>query len=93
MYYTCDSEVSDDTRELIEQRLASARRRRVTIAPQSDNVRHRASVHDMDISSVQHPSSSHASNGDGSTHGLTPTCRELVGGQSHNTSYFLIFFS
>jgi len=80
-----DSDVSEDTRELIEQDLASARRRRVTIAPKSDSVRDRTSVHDMDISSVRYPSLHDASIGDASTHdGLTLTCRELVGDQSHN---------
>jgi len=85
MDYTSDSDDSDDTRELIEQGLASARRRRVTITPQSDNVRDRASVHDMDISSVRHPSSRDASNGDAPIHSLTPTCRGPVGGQVHNS--------
>jgi len=38
----------------------------------------------MDIPSVRHPSWHDASIGDASTHGLTPTCTETVGGQIHN---------
>jgi len=84
MDYTSDSDVSENTRELVSQGLASVKRKRLNIASQSESVRERPSVSNMGISSVRHPLRRKESNGDISTHGLDPTYREIVNGQNHN---------
>jgi len=55
MEYTSDSDVSDDTRDLISQGLASARRKRSNVRSNLDSVTQRRLVPNTDISSVRHP--------------------------------------
>jgi len=52
MEYTSDSDFGEDTRDLVSQGLASVKRKRRTVAAQSDGVRERFSDPNMDISSV-----------------------------------------
>jgi len=78
MDYTSDSDVSENTRELVSQGLASVNRKRLNIASQSDSVRERPLVSNMDISSVRHHLRRRESNGDTSTHGLTQHIEKLL---------------
>jgi len=78
MEYTSDSDVSEETRDLVSQGLASVNRKRITVAVQSDGVRERFLDSNMDIPSVQHPSWRGALNGDTLTHGLGTTGIETV---------------
>jgi len=55
MEYTSDSDVSDDTRELVSQGLASARRKRSNVRSNIDSVTQRRLVLNTDTSSVRHP--------------------------------------
>jgi len=73
MEYTSDSDLSEDTRDLVSQGLASVKRKRRTVTAQPESVRDRFSDSNMDISSVRHPSWRGISNGETSTHGLATT--------------------
>jgi len=84
MEFTSDSDVSDDTRDLVRQGLASVRRKRTTVALQPERLRERLSVPNMDTYSIRHPLCQGGSTGATSTHGLYPTDREFVKGQNHN---------
>jgi len=70
MDYTSDSDVSDGTRELVRQGLASVRRKRTTIALQPDRVYERFPVPNMDNYNIRHPLCQDWINGAASTHGL-----------------------
>jgi len=85
MEYTSDSDLSEGTRDLVSQGLASVKRKWRAIASQQEGVRERLSDSNMDISSVRHPSWREASIGDTSTHGLATTGRETVISQNYNT--------
>jgi len=84
MEYTSDSEVSDDTKELLQQGLATVKRKRVTVALQSERLRERPLVPNMDISHIRRPLCPDGLNGATSTHGLTPVERRLSNGQNYN---------
>jgi len=85
MEYTSDSDVSDDTRELVRQGLATVKRKRVTIALQPERLRERLSVSNMDTSHIRHPLCQDGLIGANSIHGLNPADREIANGQNHNT--------
>jgi len=86
MDYTGDSDIREDTRDLVCQGLASVKRKRVITASQSERIRERISVPNMDNSNVRHPLWREALIGDTSTHGLTSTGRGIVNGQNHNSA-------
>jgi len=52
MDYTSDSDINDNTRDLVSQGLASARRKRFSMASQVERIRDRVSVPNMDTSNV-----------------------------------------
>jgi len=55
MKYTSDSDVSDGTRDLVRQGLASVKRKRVVVALQPEHPSERLSVSNMDTSHILHP--------------------------------------
>jgi len=55
MDYISDSDISEDTRDLVCQGLASVKHKRVITASQSERIRERISVPNMDTSNVWHP--------------------------------------
>jgi len=69
MDYTSDSDLSDDTRELVHQGLASARRKRRVNIVTMPGVQDRISGSIMDTPNVRHPLRQEASVGDTSIHG------------------------
>jgi len=85
MEYTSDSDLSEDTQDLVIQGFASVKRKQRIVTAQSDGVRERFPDSNMDISSVRHPSWRGVSIGDTSTHGLATTGIETVISQNHNT--------
>jgi len=93
MEYTSDSDVSEDTRDLVRQGLASVKRKRVTIALQPERLRERLSVPNMAISSIRHPLWQDGSIGAISTHGLNPADREFINGQNHNNVSIDVVYS
>jgi len=88
MEYTSDSDLSDDTRELVSRGLASVRRKRRMPTTQSDDVHERFLVSNMDTSSVRHPSRRGVSFGDTSIHGLAVADVETANSQNHNIVRF-----
>jgi len=54
--YTSDSDLSDETRELVNRGLASVKRKRRTSTAQLDDARGRFMDSNMDTSNVRHPS-------------------------------------
>jgi len=84
MDFTSDSDLSDDTRELVNEGLASVKRKRRITAAQSDGVQERFLDSNMDTSNVRHPSRRGASIGDTSTHGLAAAGVETAHSQNHN---------
>jgi len=85
MDYTSDSDVSDDTRDLVMQGLASVRRKRTTTALQSDRVYERFPVPNMDNYNIRHPLYQEGINGASSTHGLNMVAKESGIGQNRNS--------
>jgi len=84
MEYTSDSDVSDDTRKLVRQGLASVKRKRVATALRPEGTRERLSVSNMDTSQLRHPLRQDSTSGATSTHGLNLTERKTSQGQNHN---------
>jgi len=85
MDYTSDSDVSEDTQELVRQGLASVKRKRVTMSLGPERPRERLSVSNMDMSNIRHPLCQEGPNGATSTHGLNIASREIAIGQNHNS--------
>jgi len=83
--YTSDSDISEDTRELVKQGLASVMRKRIVVTPRVGRLREQVSVHNMDISSVRSQLRRKSVNGDTSTHGNVTYDRELSNAQNHNS--------
>jgi len=83
--YTSDSDLSEDTRDLVNRSLATVRRKRRIIASQSEGVRERFLDSNMDISSVRHPSGRIALIGDTSTHGQMAVGVEHAISQNQNS--------
>jgi len=84
MEYTSDSDLSEDTRDLVIQGFASVKRKQRIVAAQSDRVREGFLDSNMDIPSVRHLSWRGALNGDTLTHGLGTTGIETVTSQNYN---------
>jgi len=85
MDYTSDSDLNDDTRELVNQGLASVKRKRRLNITQPAGVHDRFSDSIMDTSNVRPPSRREASIGDTSTHGLMTAGAEIAISQNHNS--------
>jgi len=83
-----DSDMSDDTRELVEQGLAVDRRKHTSRAGYKIDAHDPAPIRDMDTSKVRLPHVLGAISGESSTHGLSLTYEENVGGQNRNISDF-----
>jgi len=78
--------LSDDTREFVNQGLASVKRkRRINIVTMA-GVQDRFSDSIMDTSNVRHPSRREASIGDTSTHGVLTAGAGTAISQKHNSS-------
>jgi len=92
MEYTSDSDVSDDTRDLVQQGLATVKRKRLTEASQSEKIRERAFVPNMDISRIRHPLHLEGLNGATSIHGLDSVGRGLANGQNNIHIYICEVF-
>jgi len=75
MNYTSDSDISDNTRELVSQGLASVKRKRFSRTSRVERIRDRVLVHNMDTSNVRSPLRHEAVNDETSTHGLFSTDR------------------
>jgi len=84
MEYTSDSDVSDDTHELVRQGLATVKRKRVRTALRTERTRERLSVPNMDTSQLRHLLRHDGTNGATSTHGLNLIEGETSQGQNHN---------
>jgi len=82
--YTSDSDVSDDTRDLVQQGLATVKRKRVMVALQTERLRDRPLVPNMDISHIRRPLGPDSLNGATLTYGLNPVKRESSNGQNYN---------
>jgi len=91
MDYTSDSDISEDTRELVNQGLASVRRKRFNTASQEERIRERGLIPNMDTSNVRSHMRREAVNGETSTHGLIPTDREIVSGQNRNINTLALY--
>jgi len=83
--YTSDSDISDDTKELVRQGLATVKRKRKTVALRTQRPHERLSVPDMDPFQIRHPLRHEGLNGATSTQGLNMTEREICNGQNYNT--------
>jgi len=86
MDYTSDSDISEDTRNLVSQGLASFKHRRFSTASQVGQIRECLSIPNMDTSNVRSPLWCEATIGDTSTHGLVSTEGEISNGQNHNNA-------
>jgi len=84
MEYTSDSDVSDDTRDLVRRGLASVKRKRLTISSYPERAHERTSAVNMDTSNIRHPLNQEGPNGVSSTHGQSLAEREIANGQNHN---------
>jgi len=85
MDYTSDSDVSDGTKELVRQGLASVRRKRTSTASRPDRVYGRFPVPDTDNYNIGHPLCPDGINGAASIHGLYIVAKKIVNGQNRNT--------
>jgi len=84
MDYTSDSDLSDDTRDLVDRGLASVKRKRRTHTTQQDGVLGRTLDSNMDTFNARHPLGRIVPIGETSTHGLSRTGVETVISQNHN---------
>jgi len=85
MEYTSDSDLSDDTKDLVRRGLASVKRKRRIVTTQSKDTQDRFLDSNMDTCNVRHPSRREASIGDTSTYGLTTSGLDIVNSQNYNT--------
>jgi len=83
--YTSDSDLSDDTHDLVRQGLASVKRKRVTEPLQTERPPERPSILNMDISHIGHPLCQNGLIGVVSTHGLNLVVREIGNEQNYNS--------
>jgi len=90
MDYTSDSDVSEDTRELVRQGLASVKRKRVAITSQPERPRERTLVPNMDPSQIRHPLRDEEVIGASLTQGLNLIEVKIVQDQNHNIFYFIV---
>jgi len=89
MDYTSDSDLSEDTRDLVNQGLASVKRKRVTTVPHPERIPERLSVVNMDTSNIRYPLCHEGTNGISSTHGQGVAGRGIANGRNHNTILIL----
>jgi len=82
--YTSDSDISEDTRELVKQGLASVKRKRIGVTSRIGRLREQVSVHNMDTPSVRSQLRREAAIGDTSTHGNATFDKEISNAQNHN---------
>jgi len=85
MDYTSDSDISEDTQELVRQGLASVKRKRMITAMRPERPRERQPVSNMDTSSIRHPLYQGGLNGVSSTHGVIIATGEIAIERNHNT--------
>jgi len=83
--YTSDSDVSDDTRDLVNQGLASARRKRAKLSARTESISHRRLVPNTDIPSVRHQMLLENSIDAALTRDLNQSGRRIDTSQNHNT--------
>jgi len=83
--YTSDADLSDGTRDLVRQGLASVKRKRVVEPSQIERPPERLSGSNMDISHIRHPLCQNGLVGVVSTHGLNSVVREIGNDQNYNT--------
>jgi len=86
MDYTSDSDVSEDTRELVNQGLASVKRKRRINVTQTAGAHERILGSITDTSNVRYPSRRKASIGDTWTQGMLTASAEVAISQNHNIS-------
>jgi len=84
--YTSDSDISEDTRDLVRQGLASVKRKRRVTTSRIGRLSEQIPVHNMDTSSVRSQLRREAVNGDTSTHGNIIIDRAISNAQNHNIS-------
>jgi len=84
MEYTSDLDVSEDTRDLVNQGLASARRKRINVVSNLDSVIQRRLVPNTDIPSVRHPPWTGNLNDAASTREPDPLKGIINTSQNHN---------
>jgi len=84
--YTSDSDLSDDTRDLVHQGLTSVKRKRVREPLQIERPLERPSISNMDTSHIRHPLCQNGLIGVVSTHGLSSVIREIGNEQNYNNS-------
>jgi len=90
--YTSDSEISEDTRELVTQGLASVKRKRIRTTSRIGRLREQVPVHNMDTSSVRSHLRREAVNGDTSTHGNVTSDRKISNAQNHNIYIYIYIY-
>jgi len=90
MDYTSDSDVSEDTRDLVNQGLASARRKRTNVRSNLDSIIQRRLVPSTDTPSVRHQSWTETLNDAASTRELDPLIRIVNTNQNHNISMLYV---
>jgi len=83
--YTSDSDISEDTRDLVRQGLASVKRKRRVTMSRIGRLSEQAPVHNMDTSSVRSQLRREAVNNDTSTHGNIIIDRVISNAQNHNS--------
>jgi len=88
--YTSDSDVSDDTRELVNQGLASARCKREKVTARSDPSAQRRLVPNTDISSVRHQMLTENSIDAALTRDLKQSGRIIDTSQNHNSDWYVV---
>jgi len=93
MDYPSDSDVSEDTRDLIDQGLASVKRKRLNTTSRTKRTSERISVPNMDTTSVRHPLRQENTTGATSTHGLDIAGREMAIGQNYNIALSLYLYN
>jgi len=82
--YTSDSDISEDTRDLVKQGLASVKRKRRVATSRIGRLVEQAPVRNMDIPSVRSQLRREAVNSDTSTHGNLIIDRAMSNAQNHN---------
>jgi len=91
--YTSDSDVSEDTRELVRQDLVTVKRKRKTVAFRTERLRERPLVPDMDTSQIRHTLHHEGAIGATSTQSFSMNEREILLGQNYNINIFSQFVS
>jgi len=84
MEYTSDSDISEDTQELVRQGLASVKRKRMITQSPPKLLSERLLVSNMDTSNIWHPLCQEGPNGVTSTHGFNIASTEMAIERNHN---------